>query len=109
MLGLGLVVGVMALLLAGTLYGLASYRATMRSIDSKLAELKEAGNLKDVTKSIVEATDSTKGTPDEKQLLTLIDRAAEALQAYEAKLEDTLNHHRDPDKGFTENNHVRVI
>src|SRR5262245_41997252 len=46
MLGLGLVVGVLALLLAGTLKGLASYRATTRSMDSKIDELKEAQLLK---------------------------------------------------------------
>ena len=52
----GVVVGVMALLLAGTLYGLASYRFTMRSIDSKLAELQEAEALKTIVLSIEQKT-----------------------------------------------------
>src|SRR5947207_12328335 len=38
MLGLGLVVAIITVLLGGALYGLWSYRATMKSIESKLAE-----------------------------------------------------------------------
>ena len=45
-LGLGLVVAVMALLLTGTLKGLASYRTTMRTFTSRLEELREADKIR---------------------------------------------------------------
>ena len=49
MLGLAVVVGVIGLLLAGTVYGLAKFRATMKSTDAKHAEslglLKPVSNL----------------------------------------------------------------
>src|SRR5262245_57579093 len=46
MLGIGLVVGIMAFLLVGTLQGLFAYRDTMRSIDSKLEELIAANDIR---------------------------------------------------------------
>ena len=42
MLGLATAVGIHALLLAGTLNGLWSYYVTMKSLESKLAELSES-------------------------------------------------------------------
>ena len=46
MLSMGLMVSVLALLLVGTLKGLASYRTTMRTIGSKMDELEEADKLR---------------------------------------------------------------
>ena len=46
MLGMGLVVAIMALLLGGTLYGLASYRAAMGTCVRKLDELALAEKVK---------------------------------------------------------------
>jgi hypothetical protein len=54
MLGMGLIMAIMGLLLAGTLRGLASYRATMRTMDGKLVQLKEAGNLYEAIKVLGE-------------------------------------------------------
>ena len=54
MLGMALVIATMGLLLAGTLKGLASYRATMRTIDSKLVELREAENLRAAIKVLAD-------------------------------------------------------
>src|SRR5262245_24433829 len=107
MLGLGLVIGVIALLLAGTLYGLASYRSTMRSIDSKLAELKEAETLKGAVQSIKERAANGGGAADE--LKSLVPKARKALQGYEEKLTDTVSHRRDPEKGRTEMQLVQLI
>ena len=47
MLGMTLVVAIMALLLGGTLHGLASSRTVMATCESKLAELQEAIRLKE--------------------------------------------------------------
>ena len=43
--GLFLVVGIMAILSAGTLEGLRSYRSTMQMIDTKLAELRAVNDI----------------------------------------------------------------
>ena len=45
-LGMALVLAVMGLLLFGTLNGLLTYRATMRTLDGKLPELKKANALR---------------------------------------------------------------
>jgi signal transduction histidine kinase len=126
MLGLGLVVGIMALLLAGTLKGLMSYRATMKSIDSKLAELEKAEVLKaavddlapqgrapargpgdgtsrafaEVPGTIVDP--DTSSNEDLGNLQQKVKEAESALRSYEEKLQDTLLRGRDPDKGYKE-------
>src|SRR3954454_21416618 len=46
MLGLATAIAILAMLLAGPLSGLWSYKVTMKSIKSRLAELREAENLK---------------------------------------------------------------
>lgn len=45
--GMALVVGIMAILLTGTLKGLQGYRFAMRAVESKLAELEKAVAFKD--------------------------------------------------------------
>src|SRR5262249_12437663 len=85
-IGLGLVVGIMAALLFGTLYGLALYRATTKSIDSKLAELKAAGELAFALDDLPNLDSQT--TPDV-QLTLLVaksDNAKQKLKAYREKL-----------------------
>src|SRR5450432_886239 len=44
--GLGVVVGIIGLLITGTLYGLAAFSATVKTADSKIAELHFAEALK---------------------------------------------------------------
>jgi signal transduction histidine kinase len=125
MLGLGLVVGIIAILLAGTLNGLLSYSSTVKSIDSKVqeeikaVELKNAVNLlamperteatEEEDSARVEATERedrklVRRPPDEgrEQLLLRIDGAKKALAEYRNQLQDTLNRRRDPDKGENE-------
>src|SRR5947199_4599697 len=46
LLGLGVVVGIIALLLTGTLQGLAAFTATVRTADSRLVELHDVDKLK---------------------------------------------------------------
>src|SRR5437764_13918220 len=46
LLGLGVVVGIIALLLTGTLQGLAAFTSTVKTADSKLAELHDLEKLK---------------------------------------------------------------
>jgi signal transduction histidine kinase len=123
MLGLGLVVGIMALLLAGTLKGLLSYRATMKSIDSKLAELHEAEVLKAAVNDLAPPTrvqapgdgsakaaaevssgsDGDSSSLEELSKMQLkVHQAESALSSYEEKLQDTLIRGRDPENGYKE-------
>jgi signal transduction histidine kinase len=95
MLGIGLVVGIMGFLLIGSLLGLSSLRHTMRSIDSKLQELREANELRaelEVVSSLREPYEV-----DDKILA-----AKESLEEYRKQLEATVAAGRDPDKGYKE-------
>lgn len=101
MLGMGLVVGIIALLLAGTVYGLASYRATMKSIDSKVAEMRAADAFRHAIQDLCAL--EVPAFANEKVLV-----AQNNLKTYHDQLTDTLNRGRDPEngeveKGFVEN------
>src|SRR4051812_7340068 len=64
LLGLGLMVGCVGALIAGTAYGLSSYMRTMKTTDSKLNELLLLDELKPVAVAIlVEPTDATPRPP----------------------------------------------
>ncbi|MCS6852748.1 MAG: ATP-binding protein [Gemmataceae bacterium] len=101
MLGLGLVVVIVGVVLAGTIKGLLSYRATMRCIDSKLVELYEAQRLKaDITNLGSGPTDANAGLAEEwTQLRARLVQARDTLAAYQGKLQETLQRQRDPDQG----------
>jgi signal transduction histidine kinase len=133
MLGLGLVVGIMALMLGGTLKGLTSYRTTMKSIDSKLAELDKADKLKaavtDLDTSVPETVRVSRKegqgraeeagfafpgaevscTDELPRLLRKMKIVQEALQAYSQQLQETVSHRRDPDGGWTEMTYVELL
>ncbi len=102
-LGLGLVVGIMGLLLAGTLKGLLSYSSTTKSVDSKLAELNKAEAFRQVVAEFANRPDFRMGTDDGLAWLQdKIDAAEASLTAYVDRLRDTVTRRRDPDKGFME-------
>jgi signal transduction histidine kinase len=104
MLGLGLVVGIIALLLAGTVYGLESFRTILKSIDSKQAELSKANAFKEALGNnlgSLSAADLERGN-GRKGLLDVVREAREKLKDYRVQLQDTLDRGRDPDKGFQE-------
>ena len=63
LLGLGLVVGSVALLLAGTVQGLTSYVSTMNTADSKLAELLLLDDLKPAVSAVITPTDQVPKQP----------------------------------------------
>ena len=107
MLGLGLVVGILALLLTGTLRGLASYRNTMHSIDSKLTELHEVQALRAALKS---GPDAGRDPADEPAVLRRkVTLAREALARYEERLQETIERQRDSDQGFMERQLVEAL
>jgi signal transduction histidine kinase len=95
MLGLGLVVGVMAILLGGTVLGLLSYRNTANLMESKVNELQKVQDFKDAIKDL-----DTTAAPRLKQL----DLAAAKLAECRAQNQDTLERGRyvdDADKHWT--------
>jgi two-component system NtrC family sensor kinase len=111
MVGLGLVVGIMFLLLGGTLFGLVSYMATMKTVDSKVLELQKANELK-VTVNALAAPypgSSPNYEAELQQLRPLILNARAKLNAYRDQLADTVKRHRDPDDGYRETKEVEAL
>jgi two-component system NtrC family sensor kinase len=111
-LGLGLVVAITLLLLAGTFKGLASYMATMKTVSSKLAELNEANEFKEAIQSL--ATPSVSAQPsakehedrialEKKEMRGKIEAAKQVLARYKERLQDTVNRGRDPENGYRPN------
>jgi signal transduction histidine kinase len=96
MLGLGLVVAVMAILLAGTVTGLLSYRDSMNSMESKLGELTPAQEFKTAVLEL-ERVDP-RSDPTEQLLLLKKNRAdaEKALGKYEVAFELTVSKGRLP-------------
>ena len=119
MLGLGLVIAVLGLLVAGTLKGLASYRSTMQSIDSKLSELHEVQNLLSALKGASEsglddppeekAPESYQGKDRLAELEKKVVRARDALTAYEERLRFNIEKRRVADQGFMETRLVEAL
>jgi two-component system, NtrC family, sensor kinase len=106
LLGMALVVAVMALLLLGTLKGIFTFRAMMRTFDAKLPELEKAEKLRDKIHFLVTCPESSG------QLLALTDHLGDvrhALDAYRAQLDDTIRTNRDPDQGYRESGMVLAL
>src|SRR2546421_335791 len=102
MLGLALVVGIIALLLGGTLKGLDSYSNTMKSIDSKLQEQTEAVKVMEAVNDLTVVENGTVQNDEPDRLRRKIAGARKRLAGYEERLEETLKRRRDPDQGHTE-------
>src|SRR5262245_20742222 len=104
MIGLGLVVLILAILVLGTFNGLASYQATTKSIDSKLVELKKAQDVKSVMTDLLTTSPPREASLEEQRdfFKPKIELAKNKLAAYRDQLQDTLDRHRDPDKGIKE-------
>src|SRR5262245_31175931 len=108
MLGAGLVVGVIVLLLVGTLYGLTAYRSTMKSFFSKLVDLKEAEELRAAIKAIEASADSSRD--DElPRLFEALTAARTKLKKYEERLNEPAERGRTADLGYIERTYVEAI
>ncbi len=103
-LGLSLVVGIIALLLGGTLKGLQSYSSTMKSIGSKIQEQIKARQLIEKMSGIDRPM--AHSIRERAELDGRIGEAEEALEEYENQLQDTLKRGRDPEKGDAEKPYV---
>jgi signal transduction histidine kinase len=112
LLGLGLVVGCVAALAAGTAYGLSSYMTTMKTTDSKLDELLTLDQLKPDAAGILSepnatakaaadtATDLIPAEPrtgEVRRARQRLDHAKTVFGHYKAQYEETVRRNRDPD------------
>jgi signal transduction histidine kinase len=114
LLGLGLMVGCVGALIAGTAYGLTSYMNTMKTTDSKLAELLVLDELKpDAVAILAEPTAATpKPAKEDAQLpeipgeaqTSAVRRAKQKLEQvksvfakYKAAFDETVRRGLDPD------------
>jgi signal transduction histidine kinase len=99
LLGLGVVVGIIFLLLGGTLYGLAAFTSTVKTSDSLIAELRYAEDLKQRISELASAAAPT-GNLDGREVVLHAKAAAagETLKSFEAQLSDTIHRGREVDK-----------
>ncbi|HEY1381472.1 MAG TPA: ATP-binding protein [Gemmataceae bacterium] len=98
LLGLGVVVGIIAVLLTGTLYGLAAFTTTVKIADSKLAELHHAELLK---RQISELRSEAEVGRDLHELDTRLKAksaaASDTVKAFTAQLQEAIDRGRDAD------------
>ena len=113
LLGLGLVVGCVGALIAGTAYGLSSYMGTMKTTDSKLAELLLLDELKPDAAAILSDPAATAPRPSShdpvldipgdartgevRRARAKLARAKDLFGKYKSKFEETVRRGRDPD------------
>jgi two-component system, NtrC family, sensor kinase len=101
MLGLATAIGILAMLLAGTLNGLWSYYVTMKSIESKLEELDKAEVLKsavsNLTRSLPESSNNPVQTFD--TFKRSIPQTRRALDGFEKAFQETLRRELTDDDG----------
>jgi signal transduction histidine kinase len=96
LLGVGLVVGSVALLVAGTVQGLWSYVGTMNTTDSKLSELLALDELRPELaqmNAILEAG----GEKEPIAFRESLGRFADKFERYKERFRDTVARQRDPD------------
>lgn len=108
LLGLGLIVGSVALLLTGTVQGLTSYVSTMNTVDSKIAELLLLDDLKPAVSAVITPSELPAKQPSvlPDQMLRVdeprhtrekLNHAREYFEKYKKRFQDTLARNRDPD------------
>jgi len=101
--GLALVLGIMAALLAGTCKGLFSYRQTMKSMNSKLAELRAVGDLHEAVRKLAVVTQDDAATPlSRREILEAVSDIERLAEQYREHLAQTLIRYRDSDNGREE-------
>ncbi|MBI3411135.1 MAG: HAMP domain-containing protein [Planctomycetes bacterium] len=95
MLGMALVAAILALLVAGTEKGLSSLRATMKTLECKVAEVKAATKLQAEVRTYMQL--------EAPQIADRLPTARIFLSEYKSKLEQTLATRHEPFLGFAEN------
>jgi signal transduction histidine kinase len=111
LLGLASVIGILTLLLVGSVEGLAAYRTTVNNMGSKLVELKEAQFLQDAVNLLAAPSDRTNDShvDEVEQLRDKKKKAYIAFENYQLKLRETLEKGQDPDDGLNEQDCVTAL
>jgi signal transduction histidine kinase len=100
LLGLASVIGILIMLLIGSVEGLAAYRTTVNMMGSKLVELQASQELQGAVNKL--ATPTEKGHSEVPQFEDKIREVEAALKKYKGALQDTLDRGNDADEGFKE-------
>lgn len=91
LLGLGMVVGIIALLLTGTIYGLTAFTGTVRTADSKILELHHAELLKRQICDLRSATEAGRSFDElEQRLRTLSASVRQTVDDFAVQLQNTI-------------------
>ncbi len=106
LLGLAMVVSTIVLLLAGTLFGLASFRNTFKSIDRKHTEFKSANTLRT---AVTELRISAADTDNLPRFEEKVEAARKCLSKYKDELDLTLTNGRDPELGQEESSYIKLL
>lgn len=109
MLGLALVISILALLLGGTLKGLAAYRATINNIDAKLIELEAAQKFKNAVRDLMIPPEDRHAADKAAEMHRKVQIARGLLGEYQKCLQSTLEHDRDPTGAYDQKNRVTDI
>ncbi len=104
MLGMVLVLGIMAILVGSTLRGIESYKITMKTIDSKIDEMEEAGKLKADVDRLKDPLNGPKNAQIE--MVTRLNKVRESLQRYENELVANLNRSPDATQAVEERDYI---
>ena len=111
LVGLGVVVGIIALVITGTLYGLAAFSATVKTADSKIAELNDAQALKQIT-SYLRSTAAQSGLPVdslETELRGKAHAARETTDSLSVQFQDTVKRGREVDTSDHEESLIKDV
>jgi signal transduction histidine kinase len=110
MVGLGLVAAVIALMLGGTVYGLAKSRAAMKGVDNKVAELTEANEFAAAIVQIEASIASDAARPDyQNRLRADFERARKHLAEYSERLKETITQGYNPNDGVDDVVRVQML
>jgi signal transduction histidine kinase len=93
LLGLAVVVAIMGVLLAGTLKGLESYKATMNLFDSKLVELRLLSDMKQEAQQMPTAITTAVRTPDIRERVAALRKK---VLEFDARVQESLDKQVDP-------------
>jgi signal transduction histidine kinase len=109
-LGLGLVVGIIAFLLAGTVYGVASFRLIMKGIGFKQVEMTNAQEFREVLNNLNSVgTNSDPKSDARGSIRSLIGVAQQKLTEYEEALSNTVAMDHERDGGVQESGLVNAL
>jgi signal transduction histidine kinase len=107
LVGFALVVAIMGLLLAGTLNGLLSFGAVLKTIESKIVELGQAKDFTFAASNLL-IPDNPEADPFN-GLQKRINEAKGKLETYRTTLQRTIDRQRDPEQGKKEREHIQDI